>query len=139
MKFSLSLFVLLVLAIGLSSFASAQTSAALMPLPQKVTIGAGRFLINQNFKVALRGPDDARVKRGAERFQASLAQITGIPLPLRSDRKTAPTFIISWTTDGEKIQKLGEDESYRLEVTPSEVHLDAPTSLGVLHGLQTFL
>ncbi|HZD92938.1 MAG TPA: family 20 glycosylhydrolase, partial [Candidatus Sulfotelmatobacter sp.] len=38
-----------------------------------------------------------------------------------------------------KIQKLEEDESYRLEVTSTEVRLDAPNPLGVLRGMQTFL
>ena len=34
---------------------------------------------------------------------------------------------------------MGEDESYRLEITPSDVKLEAPNPLGIIHGLQTFL
>src|SRR5581483_10432559 len=112
---------------------------ALMPLPQKIQPGAGRFLINNNFRVALQGPDDMRVKHAAKRFQSSLSRITGIPLGVTNNRAIAPNFIIHWRAKGEKPQRLGEDESYRLEVTATEVHLDAPTPLGVLHGLQTFL
>ena len=37
------------------------------------------------------------------------------------------------------IQKLGEDESYELTITDSGAKLTAPTSLGALRGLQTFL
>ena len=37
------------------------------------------------------------------------------------------------------VQKLGEDESYELTVTDSGAKLTAPTTLGVLRGLQTFL
>ncbi len=37
------------------------------------------------------------------------------------------------------MQKLGEDESYELTVSDSGAKLTAPTTLGVLHGLQTFL
>src|SRR5439155_22439288 len=33
----------------------------------------------------------------------------------------------------------GEDESYSLEVTPAGAKLAAPTPLGTLHGLQTFV
>ena len=37
------------------------------------------------------------------------------------------------------MQKLGEDESYRLEVTPAHAHLTAPNPLGALRGMETFL
>lgn len=37
------------------------------------------------------------------------------------------------------VQKLGEDESYTLEVTPEGAKLSAPNPLGVLRGLETFL
>ena len=37
----------------------------------------------------------------------------------------------------EAVQKLGEDESYALDVTPAAIHLNAPTPLGVMHGLET--
>jgi len=115
------------------------TAPALMPMPAKVQMGAGKFLVNSDFKVALRGREDIRVKRAAERFQASLSRITGIPLPGSKDRVIEANFVINWAGDGEKVQKLGEDESYRLEVTPTHVHLDARNPLGVLRGVQTFL
>ncbi len=37
------------------------------------------------------------------------------------------------------MQELGEDESYELTVTDSGAKLTAPTPLGILRGLQTFL
>ena len=40
---------------------------------------------------------------------------------------------------GETVQKLGEDESYRLVITPAQAKLTAPNALGILHGLETFL
>ena len=43
------------------------------------------------------------------------------------------------TTAARPVQKLGEDESYELTVTDSGAKLTAPTTLGVLRGLQTFL
>jgi hexosaminidase len=132
------LLLLLVLISGLSSFVSAQERPALMPVPAKLQMGTGRFLVNTNFKIELRG-NETRVKHAVERFQASLAKITGIPLPTPDDRRTAANFIISWTASGEKVQRLGEEESYRLEITATGVRLDAPNPLGVLHGLQTFI
>src|SRR5262249_11781717 len=61
------------------------------------------------------------------------------PLPPAGDHEIAPNFIISWNANGEKIQKLGEDESYRLDGTATEVHLEGPNALGALHGLQMVL
>ena len=138
MKIPTSL-MLLLLGVGLISSVAAQEVLSLMPLPAKVEPRSGKFLINNNFKIALRGPEEPRVKHGAERFQASLSRITGIPLPAPADREIAPTFTITWNANGDKVQKLGEDESYRLEVGAGEVHLQASTPPGVLHGLQTFL
>src|SRR5262249_183010 len=80
------------------------------------------------------GAADARVKHAAERFLANLARRTNL-----GPADGPATFVIACTNGGEKVQVLGEDESYRLEVTPTEVHLDAATPLGVIHGLQTFL
>jgi len=38
-----------------------------------------------------------------------------------------------------EIQEVGEDESYVLEVSATRAKLTAPTPLGTMHGLQTFL
>ncbi len=43
------------------------------------------------------------------------------------------------TTAARPCRNFGEDESYELTVTDSAAKLTAPTSLGVLRGLQTFL
>ena len=37
------------------------------------------------------------------------------------------------------VQELGEDESYKLDVTNSGARLNAATTLGVMRGLETFL
>jgi hexosaminidase len=46
---------------------------------------------------------------------------------------------VTCASTGENAQALGEDESYRLTVTPAAVNLDAPNPLGIIHGLQTLL
>src|SRR5258708_22186435 len=124
---------------ALSSLANGQESPILplMPMPAKVQTGTGQFAVNPSFKVALHGCDDARIKRASERFLKNLSRRTGIPLSSNSD--SAANFTIECRGQGASVQKLGEDESYRLEVSPAKVHLDAANPLGALHGLQTFL
>ncbi len=111
---------------------------SLMPVPASVQLGTGEFLIDSAFKISLHGQGGSVVERAADRFLRNLSQRTGIPLRRISD-DSAPTFIVTCAAAGSNVQSLGEDESYRLQVTATEVHLDAPNSLGVLHGLQTFL
>jgi len=41
-------------------------------------------------------------------------------------------------TRQQEIPELGEDESYMLEITPAGAKLNAPTTLGAMHGLQNF-
>jgi hexosaminidase len=109
----------------------------LMPMPAHVQSGDGHFTIDPSFAIDLRGHIDQRVKRAADRFLSQLSQRTNMPLGTKPGAKA--TFIITCDSEGEKIQKLGEDESYRLRVSPVEVRLDAPNPLGVIRGLQTFL
>src|SRR5262249_28045158 len=111
----------------------------LMPVPAHVVAspGSGVFALQQAPRLEFRGVTDARVQHAAERFLANLARRTNVT-PAGAGQG-APSFVITCNNEGEKVQTLGEDESYRLEVTPTEVHLDAPTPLGVIHGLQTFL
>src|SRR5262245_24691729 len=118
--------------------ARAQNGASLMvmPLPARVQPGEGSFVVDQSLTVDMRGQEDPRVKHAVERFLHSLAR-QGVAVGGGPGGKA--NFIINCASEGEKVQKLGEDESYRLEINSTEVHLDAPNPLGVIHGLQTFL
>ena len=108
----------------------------LMPWPAKIQSGSGRFMIDKPFAIVVNGSVDSRVRNAVERFRGNLSRRTGILLP---GGDSSATFIVHCAGEGQKVQQVGEDESYRLEVTAAEVHLDAPNPLGVIHGLQTFL
>ena len=49
------------------------------------------------------------------------------------------TLVIQAAGGTKDVQELGEDESYRLDISSSGARLNAPTTLGVMRGLQTFL
>jgi hexosaminidase len=107
----------------------------LMPMPAHVQPGEGRFTLDSSLSVDLRGSGDARVKRAVDRFLSRLSHQTGVTYG--ATPAATPNFVVNCRSGGETVQKLGEDESYRLEVGATGVSLDAPTPLGVIHGLQT--
>jgi hexosaminidase len=133
---------LVVSALFLSTcFAAAQmpSTLTLMPVPAKIQVGAGQLVVDQLFTVALTGAKDARLESGIPRFLDQLSRQTGMPLNKDSGDSTKATLAIRYENAGPKVQELGEDESYTLEVTAARATLTAPTPLGVLHGFQTFL
>ena len=110
-----------------------------MPVPAKVEAGTGQWVVQQGLTISVSGPDDPRVRSAAQRFVDHLSLQTGIPLRYLTAQPDKATIAISCDRPGEKVQKLGEDESYKLDVTATGAKLSAPTALGVIHGLQTLL
>jgi hexosaminidase len=123
----------------LASFAAAQsqTQLNLMPMPASVQLGSGQLAINQSFSVANTGSHDGSLDEEVQRFVTQLSRQTGIPF--RPQAGASPTLQIHADHGRERVQKLGEDESYELTVADSGAKLTAPTTLGILRGLQTFL
>jgi len=108
-----------------------------MPMPASVQAGAGQLPITNTFSVTVSGSRSASLDEEIQRFQAQLSRKTGIRLHPASG--AAATLTIHAERGRETVQKLGEDESYQLEVTDSAAKLTAPNPLGILHGLQTIL
>ena len=117
---------------------SAQATLPIMPLPAHATEGTGAFPIDNGFQVTFQGHTEPRLERARDRFLMNLGRRTGIHY-LPPPAPGQPRFIIDTKGPSAPVQTLGEDESYHLEVTPSQVTLSAPNPLGILHGLQTFL
>ena len=117
--------------------AQSQPQLNLMPMPASVQPGTGQLAITQSFSVAVTGSRDASLDSEVQRFQLQLSRQTGIPFRPKSG--ATPTLEIHADHGREPVQKLGEDESYELTVADSGAKLTAPTTLGILRGLQTFL
>ncbi len=116
-----------------------EAQSLLMPLPASIRSGTGQLAINQSFTVAITGAKDARITRAAQRIIERLSRQTGIPLSARLADPSRATLILAAEKTGEPIQKLGEDESYTLDVTPTGTRITAPNALGILRGIETFL
>ncbi len=119
--------------------AQAQHPLDLMPVPSSVQIGAGRLLVDSKFAVASTGYTEPRLDRAIERFLHQLSRQTAIPLSRKAGATAKAALVIHTDHASKEIQELAEDESYLLEVTATGAKLTAPTPLGTLHGLQTFL
>jgi len=118
--------------------AQQKTELSLMPMPARVTQGEGQFLIDGSFGVSLDGTTDPVIVLARRRFLAALSRETGIPLSAEA-KGNQPSFTISAAGQIKPVLQLGEDESYHLIVSATHVQLTAANSLGILHGLQTFL
>jgi hexosaminidase len=109
----------------------------LMPWPASVQVGSGRLRIDSGFSVALTGHTEARLDRAVQRFLRQLSRKTALPLSGKASTKATLTMHTDHVS--KEVQELGEDDSYTLSVTADGATIEAPTPLGAMHGLQTFL
>jgi hexosaminidase len=134
------LFMLVAVALGAPSGRSqGQPALDLMPYPSSVQPGAGSLKIDSCFTVGFTGYTEPLLDRAAERFLRQLSRQTAIPFSPKPGTPAKAVLVIHTDHAAKQIQELGEDESYLLEVTSAGAKLTAPTPLGTLHGLQTFL
>ncbi|HKW17630.1 MAG TPA: family 20 glycosylhydrolase [Terriglobales bacterium] len=134
---------------GLLAMLAAITSAQepptlhLMPWPAsvKVTSNSQPLLIPTSFSVGLDSDADPHLRRAVEIFLNDLRRHTGstpLDFSISKEVKTAQLRVSS-DHPSKEVQELGEDESYKLEITSTGADLSAPTTLGAMRGLQTFL
>ncbi|HKR33015.1 MAG TPA: family 20 glycosylhydrolase, partial [Terriglobales bacterium] len=136
-----TLFLTLLVCLTAGSLTQAQTQGqpSLMPLPSSMQSGPGHLLINQQFTLAMTGYKEARLDRAAQRFIKSLTTQTGMPFHPTSSDPAKATMRVNVAHASLPVQDIGDDESYKLEVTSQGAVLTAVTPIGALHGLQTFL
>ena len=107
--------------------------AALMPMPQTVVPGAGGLKIDSSFAVQARGYSDTRLDRAMRRLVTRVARQTGIEI-----RGGKTVLWIECRAAGAQYPALGEDESYRMDVSAEDARISAATVSGALRGMETF-
>jgi hexosaminidase len=112
----------------------------LLPVPASLQFKEGRLPITEQFTVAVRGHSDARLQAGIERMARRLDARTGLTFKrgLAQDAAAA-TLVIACQNAGKTIPAVDEDESYTLDINGAQATLSAPTVVGALRGLETFL
>ena len=128
----------------------------LLPVPASVQWGEGRLRIDSTFSIAVRGYRDARLTGAVYRMVRRLESRVGSSLTHQPagaaprgpagepDRSLAAdaahaALVVEAQGPGQAVQTETEDESYALDVSPAQAVLRAPTVVGVIRGLETFL
>ncbi len=118
----------------------AQEPLNLMPMPASIQMGSGQLVINPSFSIGIDGAQDPRLQQNAQVFIRALrAQLGFTSLDLKMVDSAHAALVVHADQPGKAVQELGEDETYSLEVTPSGAKINAPTTLGAIRGLETFL
>jgi hexosaminidase len=110
----------------------------LMPQPSQLSTQEGHLVITPSFNTVTDQFKDARLDAAIARSLGRIKTRTGTALPT-SPEMDAPSaaLVVSVDGAGETIQSMDEDESYSLEITPTNAHLRAATVVGAMHGLET--
>jgi hexosaminidase len=140
--FAFPIFAALILSAMFAQPAGAQVTSPLnlMPLPASLQMGTGQLAVDASFSVGVGGGHDLQMQRAVDRFLNDLRRQTGmLPLDMTVGDASKATLLVTAEHASKDVQELGEDESYSLEITTSGAKLSARTSLGAMHGLQTFL
>ncbi len=112
----------------------------LMPMPKNLVQLEGTLPIDSSFRVSLSGHKDSHIGAAVVRMLQCLGKKTGIPLSGYAFLDSGPaTLEVHCDKAGESTPSLDADESYTLEVTGEGARLAAPSSLGILRGLETLL
>lgn len=113
---------------------------ALMPYPQEITEGTGKFRLNKDFLIQVNAEAHPRLFQAATRFMRRLDSRTGLFFTqhmVTPESKAEANFSIQAAKQA--AVKLGMDESYKLTVSNDVIKLQAPTDIGALRGLETLL
>ncbi len=112
--------------------AARAAAPALIPLPEKMTVREGAFVLRADTPVLVDRQSKATGAFLAERLRAA----TGLPFLIQSPGKTITGAIRLTSKDSDP--SLGP-EGYELIVTPDSVVIRAPAEAGLFYGVQTFL
>ena len=112
----------------------------LMPVPASVNWKDGRLSVTKSFAVAVKGQIDERLKSYIFRAMRRMEGRTVLEFSRDLSNEAANArLLIETQSTGNAIPKLGDDESYNLEITENQAKINAPTTVGAMRGLETFL
>ena len=122
-------------------FSKGQTGAeAWMPIPKSwEPSGEEYYELNRSFNIGIDGHSSDRLEAYATWILQRLDWQTGLMFSQARVTGESSGMGLYMTIDKVGEVKLGEDESYTLKVTKEEMALTAPTDIGAMRGLETFI
>jgi hexosaminidase len=114
----------------------------LMPVPASVNILRGRMKVEPSFTAAIQGYSDERLLAGIARALGRLESRTGLEFGRAPASVPGAANLVvqcQGAGRGASVASLEEEESYTLEVSERQVLINAPSVVGALRGLETFL
>ncbi len=135
-------FMLLLLLAGFSLQAQIAETLNLLPVPMNLQRGNGSLVISRNFSVSVRtNTPDTLLMKAVNRMYQILGRRTGIYFSKEriNFKDNSDTAILLVRVKKTILPAIGADESYDLSISTSQIVIDAATTSGALHGLQTLL
>jgi hexosaminidase len=130
---------LAMLAVPMTLAAQVPPTHTLMPVPASVVLSSAELRVDSGFTVAIVRHRDSRLERAITRAIARLEGRVGVALPRSFGRDRSATLVVDVAGPGFPVPDEAEDESYQLNVSVSQAVLTAPTVVGAIRGLETFL
>ena len=125
---------------------AAAATPALMPVPYAIQMREGRFALRPDLAITIPRHDDARLRAGLARALRRLEERAGLTFArtaqaqyVVSSETASAGLVIECGGPAPEIPVLGQDESYRIDISATQVLLRGATVHGVLHGLETLL
>lgn len=140
--FKIKTLTLLLLINGIAAHAQLVQPSNLLPVPKNLQQQKGSFIITPDFTISVKtsSPDTILLKAVNRMFQA-LNRRTGVYFSKEyigfKDNSDSSSLIVRVKKN--VLPAIGTDESYSLNVTDYRITLEAATTAGALHGLQTLL
>ena len=138
--YAVIIFSILFSGLSMSQQANSKT-LNLMPYPKSVELTGGEYRLFKTFAIGIKGNPDKRLFSYATRVLRRLSGRTGLFFPQEFITATtaADTFALNIVVSRPGIVKLGEDETYKLNIAKDKIELKSVTDIGAMRGLETLL
>lgn len=110
-----------------------------MPVPESWERTDGYFTVDKSFEIGIQGTDSERLNAYATWVLRRLDWQSGIIFDQAKVTGSEENSALSIVFDRVGELVLGEDESYKLEVTTDGIVINAVTDIGAMRGLETFI
>ncbi|CAF1277283.1 unnamed protein product [Rotaria sp. Silwood1] len=119
------------------------TNINVIPFPQFIDKKNSILVIVNGFRIISKQKPTKDLELTLRRYSKYISLLTGIPIEIERKLVSSKHNLIidcpSIKSNINKYPKLGEDESYRLNITKIGSYLYASSSTGIIRGLSTFV